>query len=268
MNRKKEKLKKITALFLVLSLIFGIVSYTKLRIDAEVNAVPIVYTTQEIPPRTEITEDMIIVKTVPSDAIPPNAMTEPERVIGKWTVSGFGIPKNSMLYEEKILDKELLPDSAILNLNKGEVAFPLLVDLETSLGNSIIPNASVDLYFRSTKDHTKDKPVMYGRLGANIRVVAVKDAQASNVFQSEGRNSNREAEGADMNKQPSLASIYIFAVPKELNDILNKAKLKGDVLPVATGEAYNPKATDEEMSDEEILKYLNDEMQEGEETVE
>lgn len=269
MKRKKENVKKLTALFLVLSLVFGIVFYTKFRIDAEVNAIPVVYTTKEIPARTEITEDMVSVRNVPSDGVPPNAVTDPEKVIGKWTVSGFGIPKNSMMYDEKILSKEQLPDSAILNLKENEVAFPLLVDLETSLGNSIIPNANVDLYFRSKKDNTKDEPVMYGRLGANVRVVAVKDAQASNVFQNEGKQDESQREGSEMNTEPSLASIYIFAVPSELNEILNKAKLIGDVVPVATSEAYDPDGSEEMLSSEEVLMFINgekiEETEEGEE---
>ena len=269
MKRKKENVKKLTALFLVLSLVFGIVFYTKFRIDAEVNAIPVVYTTKEIPARTEITEDMVSVRNVPSDGVPPNAVTDPEKVIGKWTVSGFGIPKNSMMYDEKILSKEQLPDSAILNLKENEVAFPLLVDLETSLGNSIIPNANVDLYFRSKKDNTKDEPVMYGRLGANVRVVAVKDAQASNVFQNEGKQDESQREGSEVNAEPSLASIYIFAVPSELNEILNKAKLIGDVVPVATSEAYDPDGSEEMLSSEEVLMFINgekiEETEEGEE---
>lgn len=269
MKRKKENVKKLTALFLVLSLVFGIVFYTKFRIDAEVNAIPVVYTTKEIPARTEITEDMVSVRNVPSDGVPPNAVTDPEKVIGKWTVSGFGIPKNSMMYDEKILSKEQLPDSAILNLKENEVAFPLLVDLETSLGNSIIPNANVDLYFRSKKDNTKDEPVMYGRLGANVRVVAVKDAQASNVFQNEGKQDESQREGSEVNTEPSLASIYIFAVPSELNEILNKAKLIGDVVPVATSEAYDPDGSEEMLSSEEVLMFINgekiEETEEGEE---
>lgn len=262
MKRKKELYKRLTAMLLVVSLIFGIVFYTKFRIEAEVNAIPVVYTTEEIPPRTEITEKMITVREVPGDAVPPNAVTDPSKIVGKWTVSGFGIPKNAMLYDEKILDKEELPDSAILNLKENEVAFPLLVDLETSLGNSIIPNANVDLYFRSKKDANSDEPVMYGRLGANVRVVAVKDAQASNVFQNEGKLEEKEQDAATTNNQPSLASIYIFAVPNELNGILNKAKLVGDVVPVATSEAYEPAVDDEQLTDEEIMKFINGEYEE------
>lgn len=47
-----------------------------------------------------------------------------------------------------MVSKDELPDAAILNLKPSEVAFPLLVDIETSSGNSIIPESHVDLYFK------------------------------------------------------------------------------------------------------------------------
>jgi len=264
MKRKKERQKKIIAVLLAFALILGIVSYTQIKISAEIDPVQIVYANQEIPPRTEITADMISTREVSSKAVPPNAITDPSQVIGKWTVTGYGVPKNSFMYEEKILEKENLPDSAILNLQKNEVALPLLVDLETSLGNSIIPNAKVDLYFRSKKENsgTDDKKVLYGKLATNVRVVSVKDNQASNVFQTEGK---KEEENASSSNQPSLASIYIFAVPQELNELLNKAKLVGDVVPVATSEAYSVSTDEEQLTSEEVLQFIEGTYQENEE---
>ncbi len=61
---------------------------------------------------------------------------------------GSPLQKIVISLKNKVVKKEELPDSAILNLKDGEVAFPLLVDLETSSGNSIIPNTYVDLYFK------------------------------------------------------------------------------------------------------------------------
>ncbi|MDT0193707.1 RcpC/CpaB family pilus assembly protein [Exiguobacterium sp. BG5(2022)] len=265
MKRKKERQKKTIAILLALALILGIVSYTQLKISAEIDPVQIVYAKQEIPPRTEITADMISTREVSSKAVPPNAITDPNKVIGKWTVTGYGVPKNSFMYDEKILKKENLPDSAILNLQKDEVALPLLVDLETSLGNSIIPNTKVDLYFRSKKDNstTDDKKVLYGKLATNVRVVSVKDNQASNVFQTEGKE--EEEENASSSNQPSLASIYIFAVPQELNELLNKAKLVGDVVPVATSEAYSVSKDEEQLTNEEVLQFIEGTYQQNEE---
>lgn len=261
MKKKKGLKKQVIAISTVAALILGIVSYTKYTINAEVDKVPVIFTTKEIAPRTEIKESMVSVRYVPSQGVPPNAIRSPKQVIGKWTVSGFGASKNSMLYKEKISKKDDLPDSSILSLKKGEVAFPLLVDLETSLGNSIIPNSNVDLYFRSKKQDGASQAgmaVIYGKLASQIRVVAVKDAQATNVFQTEGVEKEEEAEQTPNGQQQrTLASIYIFAVPEEVSVLLNKAKLVGDVVPVATSEAYTPNKKTEQLSESEVVQFIN-----------
>ena len=253
MKKKRKIAKPLVAFLLVATLILLIVSYTKYQINAQVNLVPTVFTKQEIAGRTEITEEMLVVRKVPSDALPPNAITDMDELVGKWTANGFGIPKNSLLYDEKVLEKEQLPDSAILNLKENEVAYPLLVDLETSLGNSIIPGTKVDLYFRSKTDNRNEKTtVLYGKLASNVRVVSVKDAQATNVFENEGKKSEE-----DEVKEPSLASIYIFAVPQEVHTLLSKGKIVGEVVPVATSDAYKTTEDDTQMTDEEVIEYIN-----------
>lgn len=263
MKKKKGVKKQVIAITTVAALIFGIVGYTQYKINAEVDKVPVIFTNKEIAPRTEIKEDMVSVRYVPSQGVPPNAIRNPKQVVGKWTVSGFGVSKNSMIYKEKISKKDDLPDGSILSLKKGEVAFSLLVDLETSLGNSIIPNSNVDLYFRSKKQNggsQEGMEVIYGKLASQIRVVAVKDAQATNVFQTEGVEKEEETEETtNGQKQRTLASIYIFAVPEEVNVLLNKAKLVGDVVPVATSEAYSPSTKNDQLSESEVVRYINGE---------
>ncbi|MDR4248168.1 hypothetical protein FO601_35885, partial [Bacillus thuringiensis] len=78
----------------------------------------------------------------------PNDITNVKELEGKYTVNGFGVSKNTVLYKDKVVQKDELTDAAILNLKKSEVAFPWLVDIETSSGNSIIPDSYVDLYFK------------------------------------------------------------------------------------------------------------------------
>jgi len=270
MKKNKAMKKQVIAVSTTAALIFGIVGYTQYKINAEVDKVPVVFTTKEISPRTEIKENMISVRYVPSQGVPPNAIRNANQVVGKWTVSGFGASKNSMLFKEKISKKDELPDSSILSLRKGEVAYSLLVDLETSLGNSIIPNSNVDLYFRTKKEDAGNQEgveVLYGKLASQIRVVAVKDAQATNVFQTEGTEKEETEETQGENKNPELASIYIFAVPEELNVLLNKAKLVGEVVPVATSEAYEPNKKSEKISETEVMQYIDgiyDDMKEEE----
>lgn len=70
-----------------------------------------------------------------------------------------------------MVSKDELPDAAILNLKPSEVAFPLLVDIETSSGNSIIPESHVDLYFKGT---VKDKDEK-GEVVENLSLAALQN---------------------------------------------------------------------------------------------
>lgn len=249
--------KRLLSLLTVGLLVGGIVVYTQVTIDAEVNEKTIFMTKVDIPPRTEITKDMLTTHNVPARAIPPNAITNPDEILGKWTVSGYGLSKNSYIFDNKIVEKKDLPDAGLLELKEGEVAVPLLVDLETSLGNSIIPNTNVDLYFRNVISDGKEQLALLGPLASNIRVVAVKDSQATNVFDTEG--SLNEANTQDITKAQSttMAKIYIFAVPTELGELINKGKLLGEVFPVATGQTYD---TDLEVTstENEVINYIQE----------
>lgn len=251
--RKNLWKKRILSVIVVALLITSIVSYTKFSVKAQVNLTTAYFTKVQIPPRTKITENMILTRKVSSDSIPPNAITNKKDILGKYTLDGYGYSVNSYFYKTQLINKDELPDYGILQLKKGEVAFPLLVDLETSLGNSIIPNSKVDLYFRTlTKEGTQSK-VIYGKLVSQVRVVSVKDAEASNVFDSKGNqvDSNKD------NQSKSLAKIYIFAIPEKLNALINKAKLLGEIIPIATGDSYNQEAKTTGTQNE-VIKYIED----------
>ncbi len=67
-------------------------------------------------------------------------------------------------------------------MKDGEVAFPLLVDLETSSGNSIIPNTYVDLYFKQVVKEGDNEKVVFGGLFQRVRVTAAKDSNTEDAF--------------------------------------------------------------------------------------
>lgn len=253
--KKKLWKKRIMALLTVAALIVVMLVYMNTSIKAKVNLQEVVVTKKEIPPRTEITEDMLTTISVSNQGIPTNAIRKKSDMIGKWTVSGFGIPTNSFIYTDKIVEKSELPDAGILDLKKGEVAFPLLVDLETSLGNSIIPDTKVDLYFRSVVNAGDKDQAVYGKLASQVRVVAVKDADASNVFDAEGNSKDPKVQGAVETSQKNLAKIYIFAIPESMNELIGKGKLLGEIIPIATDRTYDmdTKATSEP---NEVVQYI------------
>jgi len=247
----KKKTKKTLLLLAVATIFVGsIYSYNKYSNKVALNEQVAYLVASEIPPRTEITKDDVKEVTVNGDSIPPNVFRKREDVIGKYTAQGYGLSENSHFFKDKIVDKKELPDAALLEIKEGEAAFSLLVDLETSYANSIIPNTVLNLNFKKVVNDGANQKIILGPLAENVRVVSVKDAQATDVFDREGN----ENDGV-RNQSKTLAKIYNFAVPEELSPLLEKAKEMGNVFPIATGQTYNHDA-EVVMSQNEVVDYI------------
>lgn len=221
----------------------------KYMVNSEVAPVMAYYTAAEIPAGVEITKDMLTERETPSSSIPPNAITNPEQIVGKYVKHGYGMPVNSYFYEDTLLEKDEMPNSSVLKLKKGEYAFPLLVDLETSLGNGIVPDTRVDLAFRAVlfNEETQKEEPIYGKLATDVRVTSVKDSNAGAVFNETGNVKNN-----GNSDQQTLSKLYTFAVSDEINELLNKAVMLGEVRPVAKGEVTE-KTT---LTTDEIIEWI------------
>lgn len=255
---KKIKMKKqFLAIIVALLAVVSITFYVQWKVSAEVALTTAYFSNKDIPPRTQITKDMIQERDIPVESLPPNAYSEKDEIIGKWTVPGYGVSSNSYFYESKVTETENMPDAGILDLKDEEVALPLLVDIESSLGNSIVPGSYVDLYFKGTmKEEDTEKPI-YGKVASRVRVTAVKDSNAMNVFEAEDFT-NRELSETDSGNEKSreMAKLYIFAVDESTHETLTKGKMIGDIVPVSTGTAYAETA-DREKSSVEMTTWIN-----------
>lgn len=257
-----KKSKKI-AFSAGIALAIGVINYTGIHyyINSKVDPVTVAYAKDDIPPNTKITKEMVIERSVPSSSLPPEAMVAPSSVIGKYTANNFGISKHSLFYKGKVMAAEKMPNSSVLKLKSGELAFPLLVDLETSLGNSILPDTKVDLFFRGKVETvqkvngstiTVEKPI-YGRIAKGVRVTSVKDTDATNVFSDTKKKQNGGfASPTTGEGKTALAKIYTFAVDEQINEVLNKATLLGEIRPVATGS----EELDTTISDDDIVSWI------------
>ncbi|MDH5163386.1 Flp pilus assembly protein CpaB [Heyndrickxia oleronia] len=259
--------KRIIAGMAALIVVVAFYFYNNTSIQRQLAPIKVVYAKEDIPPHTKIEANMVFERVVPSQSIPPNAVTSVNEVIGKWTVDGYGITKNSLVYKGKVLETNDMPDSAILNLNEDEYAFPLLVDIETSSGNAIMPNSYVDLYFAT--DKTESKKPFTGKLFERIRVTSVKDSKTQNVFSAENytessqqgneqKSSNQIA--SSTSNTNTIAKLYTLAVTEEQLDLLTKAKILGNIIPVANGRSYDEIASNdkEDATANQVYEYIND----------
>ncbi|PGL80763.1 Flp pilus assembly protein CpaB [Bacillus thuringiensis] len=254
MKPSKFQKKQIAAVGLAAATVAGIYGYNHFAVENAVKPTKIVVAAKDIPAHTEIKEDMLVERTLPGDGIPPNALrVSKKEVIGKWTNDGQPITENSYLFKNKVVKKEELPDSVILNLKDGEVAFPLLVDLETSSGNSIIPNTYVDLYFKQIVKDGDNEKVVFGGLFQRVRVTAAKDSNTEDAFVLEKKESKEEQEGK---QKPKVTRLYTLAVSPEQLQYLNRAKTLGDVIPVAVGQKVEQ--TEKELEPAEGFSQISD----------
>jgi pilus assembly protein CpaB len=273
--------RKVLALIVAGIAVVAVYFYTESTVQKEVAPTTVVIATRDIPPHTEITEEMVQVVQVPRRALPqenPYASSL-EEVVGKWTVEGYGIANKGYINKNKILPKEQLPDSGLLELKEGEYAFSTSVDLETSHGNTIRPGTKVDLYLATelnVKDLLSEKELLeqtdnirfiddkvyyFGRVVEGARVVEVKDNRGNKVFTPEQYTENPDEKSSSPKKQ-QIARMYTVAVDLEELDLANKAKLIGDIIPVVSGTSYN----DLESVEEALGRELPDQMADVEET--
>lgn len=175
---------------------------------------------ETIQPRTQITASMITTIEVPNIAVVTNVYTNSNTIIGMYSNVNTVIPKGSMFYMEALITKSELPDSAFFDIDDDQIPYMFPVTLETTYGNSIYPGSKIDIYMKA---EDTDNKVMFGKLLADVIVVAVKDTQGSDVF-----------EDSSEDRTPAY---LIFGLSDDIHVLLRKASyLSGvDLIPVPHG---------------------------------
>lgn len=234
---------KNTVTILGVVLIIGILywGYTK-QIREATREISIPIAKVEIQPRTQITKDHIEMIKIPAIAIKNNVVRSTSQIINKYTNVNSVIPQGSMFYKGVLIDKADLPDSAFVEVKKGEVVYNFKVDMNTTYGNSIFPGNKIDIYMKAIDDNRK---IMVGKLLENVEVLAVKDAQGRNVF-----------ENTTDNRTPAY---LIFGVKEEIHIMLRKASyMSGDgvvLFPVPHGAAVEDGET--QVSTQYLKDYID-----------
>ena len=205
-NKNTVTLLAIVACVVVLYLFYN------WRVKQAVTTTEVCYATQTIPARTEITEDMISTTKVLTSQVSENMITNCADVKGKYASYASEIPANSYFYNENVMTAEEMPDSAFEEIPDGYTIFNYAVDFNKTYGNSIFPDDYIDIYLR-TEDESQEDKLIYGKFIQSIKVLAVKDGNGQNVFET-----TVEA------REPAN---LLFAVPEDLYLLLMKAQFLG-----------------------------------------
>ncbi len=170
----------ITILGVIICLIILYVGYS-IRINQKTALVEVWYANQTIQPKTLITASMVSKTQVPASFIKGNYYKNYEDIIGKYSNYNTMIASGSIFYTDLLTDESSLPDAALIKLEDENKLVSYSVDTESTYGNSIMPGNLVDIY---VKILNTDGKIVYGKLMEQVEVLAVKDADGKNVFDS------------------------------------------------------------------------------------
>lgn len=186
----------VTAVCAVLVVLVLIVGYN-LRIRSATQPVKVPVATRRLTSRHLITEEDIRYVDIPSGALSADYYARTEYVIGKYVNYDTTIQEGSLFYRGSIVQKEELPDEALLNIPEGETIYYLTVNMLTSFTNSILPGRYIDIYI-STKE---DNKALVGKFLSNIKVLQVKTSDGRNVF--------------DDSEDTRVPYVIMFSLPEE-----------------------------------------------------
>ena len=173
--------KNVITIILVLVILVALYIGYSSSIKKQTNPVNMPVAAHTINAQTKITGEDITYKKVANSMIDENAIRYQGNIIGKYTNINVTIPEGSVFYTEWLANQEDVPGNWIeqLDYEKGELGYYMDVDVESTLGNNVLPNTYIDIYMKATDENGT---VMFGKLMKNIKVLVVHDGSGKNVF--------------------------------------------------------------------------------------
>ena len=239
--KNKNTVTIIGTVAIIFILFFGYRYQIKKQVNP-VKGIPVARET--IQPRTLITEDDVTTVDVAPIVLQSGVIRNKNLIVGKYSNYNTVIPKGSMFYVDTVVDRDQLPDSALVQVGKGEVPYNFPVNMDTTYGNSIFPGNYIDIYMKAVR---KDGKLMVGKLLENVKVLAVKDSSGRHVF---------------VNSSEARTPAYlIFGVTPEINILLRKASYMSSfsvsLFPIPHGVAVEEEEGETSVTSQTLKEFIN-----------
>ncbi|WP_374724091.1 Flp pilus assembly protein CpaB [Calidifontibacillus erzurumensis] len=183
---------------------------------------------------TELTKENITFKELPARSVPPNVITDPNKLLGKFVASDSVIPVNSMFYEESVAELKDIPTRISMLLEKGKVGVTMRVNLEKSVANSLRDNMYVQLRFYTEK--TPSRKPFEGILEEKIKILAVRDSQGKDVTSTD--------------EKTRVPTVIVFDANEEQASYLLRAEKLGELNVLALSDQEEDESTEEQQDKE------------------
>lgn len=221
--------KNVVTIFLVIVILVVLYLGYSGSIKKQTNPVSMPVAAQTIGPKTKITQELIEYKQIPAAMIDSNAIRYANNIRNKYTNINVTIPEGSLFYEEWLVNGDDLPGNWIeqLDHSKGELGYYMSVNVESTLGNNVLPNTYIDIYMRAVDENGTS---MFGKLMKNVKVLVVHDNYGNNIFSGVGNSGTPSKIG--------------FAVSQDYYILLKKAEVLNSIKLILAPRGSNPPEED------------------------
>ena len=210
------------------------------RIKKSTEPVNVPYATQEIGPRTQITQEMVSTKKVPGGIVTKDVLTNPDNIIGKYVINTGVVPKGGLFFSSMVINWEDFPKSVFADIPDGQTVYAMEVDLDRTFGNSIFPGNYIDVYYRTTDESGK---VWIGKFIESIRVLDVEDGSGNSVFET--------------NTAPLSPNKILFNIRDDMFVLFKKIEAMGiQLFPVQRNANYSENPSETRIVGVEFQKYV------------
>jgi len=234
--------KNVVTILLVLVILVVLYFGYSGSIKKQTNPVSMPAAAQTIGPKTKITSELLVYKQVPAGMIDDSAIRNTALLLDMYTNVNVTIPAGSLFYDEWLVDAENLPGNWIeqLDYEKGEHGYYMDVNVESTLGNNVLPNTYIDIYMSA---YDENGTPMFGKLMKNVKVLVVHDGSGNNVFDGE--------------ENVGTPSKIGFAVSQDYYILLKKAEILNIDLVLAPRGATVPEQDSVIVTSQTLRDYID-----------
>jgi Flp pilus assembly protein CpaB len=212
----KVRWQAVLAVAIILVGVGGLIAYDY-YIRPVLLAKTVVMAKEEIAENQVITEDMLVLASVPNDLVPAGAIARPEGIIGKAAIVSIGA--GTMLTKPMVDIEGLLP-------KKGEVIFPIPKEAIFAVNGSLRKRDVVDISLISSERAANEESVseVVGPAEPIIKGARVVYAR------TEDNQSVKDSEKGDVNQRETatgrVATVEILITEEERDRIIREIEFE------------------------------------------
>ena len=224
--KRKKNPGFIIPLVLALAVTFLFYEGAQKKTLADVHPVQVPVAKEVLTEHSKIKDTDIAMISIPIKGVPPNILTNPKDIVGKYVGTQYTISKNGYFYKDSISTLEEIPSNISMMLGPNELGVTLQMNLEKSVANSLEAGQYVQVRFFTNK--TQKQQPFEGVLFDRLKILSLRNNSGINVSNTDNAKTTQvptvvvfqanDEQVSYLIRAQSIGSLNIVAIPSQAAD--------------------------------------------------